>query len=1638
MAIAVVGVAGGCGSDDAADPKLALAGADTPEQQAQLTCAQNALVAPAGQCEGPWKYRNFVSPCYASKRDASCGVESYKNIRRYTFRECRWKGAGIERLRKTNCILGICSPSLAHWTTTTDPVSHAYAAQYVYTAAVYSGGSVTPATNKVYYANAFTTAPATTCGVPTPATVTSVNGTSESSTCTAWFNTLKESALAQFNVKQPDGTWKNTEVWNTPSLYGGGETYEGSYGTIAARTVSSGCTTCMSVKGCSWQTGTGYNGYPTYANVQYGGTVPSGKAGDSKFCDINIQRYRLGVPPPRVDIMRCGADGKSECGGEWVLDANGAPRRDVTCPVDTSDTFVTVVDQYNACRVGPDLDEDPGACGLAEGDVYAAVRPADARQNATCSTLNADRPLTTQEMYTQLIENLTVSATGVDQTALRNTSIRKLKLLLELRGDELTQAQRDVIYGYVQSRPELTPPCGTSWTSPGTAVPALDASMQICHRSLLYPSSVATSAAKMAAQCVDAGKATTTLTSSDPRRPQYLDAYRAKVLPFLEKVLAIRLPHVAERVVNTELQDRLALIDAWSGYADATYPDRDAQWEAARAIVGATWNGIYADSQAAFRAKTSPNSDDVQQLAVESLKADRELLYAMFSDRAGSSGPPLNDAPALFFLSDAMRALTERLDAFAPYHNLGCQYVQCAQKGLKTELAALIRVLSAMGNSRTDSATGVRSFADALAEAKGFRTSYSSNFSSNGANWQLYADVFDKIASRHAQVIQAAVVDAAGVSPFDQTLVLLPDPNGARPVLALQGEVVKSAQRWNSFAASGLLFQRDVNVLHTGLLASNIASAKQRLSDSVNALDRAIADYRQTQPAAIQSLVTQIDTQQATENLRQRGRVLAKRVADLASDEEGLRIGATLDEAAFADMTRVVANAARESGAKYLESESLGPIFFDGRDGRYQGRLGYDVTIDVPSVAKRGSGPIPATGIVMQGQPGTVVLANVSGKYQPTCSLLDLGGDLYGVGLVESGLASAATGSYGFGMEFTEGKMKTHEYSSSDADAVWVKLEACLNASTGFDAGVGGVQATVSACVGFSKTHTETEVDSHGTQARTAATFSVGVRLPNTPFPNYPAGALLAVFTRPGAYAVTDILDVQVVGEPTGSLVFRDAADLYFVVNDRQCTNSADAQKLRVDLAKLTPVSGDEAVPQLMRAFDTAGSYLDGKTTEIVRQGRVLQNQLLGVRNGAIALFEAEGDFTLASFPKPLATFFESWLDSRIRNIDRQVELVAIHREMDQIKLEAQAIDADLGLQDQKGRHTDVLPLLALRNLEYSNEELTQAMGIVVDKSNQLYPMAYLRYPETFSYVTGATSRLLALNWLSAPLGGTSEVHGLDTLARSVKIAADDILRALQEAADRSTDLQLGDAKQKLIAVHFPNPWNPPPPGHPLLPYPGAFVDYSRSAPVWEAILQGLYRPDGSAAPPIQFEIRPEDIYTANGGNATQDGLLNCSAVAPTIKSMHAYFVTPVASTDADVDEVVNALNSFQYSRPITVRGYMNFVTVNGPEPFRMENVDHLQVGEISATYGSELETHALIAKVGRDAPEVLSRSVQGVSPFTSFQFASFDGRGDPFYEYGEDPLLYQDGSLRIVDFVVLMNLEYRATSRVHGVSSCP
>lgn len=1236
--------------------------------------------------------------------------------------------------------------------------------------------------------------------------------------------------------------------------------------------------------------------------------------------------------------------------------------------------------------------------------------------------------------------------------------IRNMKILLEANGDQLADYHALFVIGLYSDYPAERHACGE------LLPPVVDGFYSGLTGDLLFCDRLTQGLVKDATReqylpyCLDRIARAKAIPVTHPRRRMYLDAFQTTSLTLLKSVSANLGGSQAER--RSALQRHLSLLNRWFKQAkhdvyvsDAAGSDTEKLWKDVSELVGITWKALHAEAYQNYK-----TNGDLDAYRVSQLENDRVMLAALFSDFAnpieGKTSPPLTTAPALLFISDAFRGLSERLDSLAEYHDLACRFLSCDRKydtngdvvknETLTEFLALYQLLGALAN-QSSGADSLRARLDAIDKRQS-----QSIFSTN---WDLYRPLFRVIEGNQPSVIYSAVVDAYdkdGAAYDPDVMVFRTQADSPPPIVSFAALVRNGRERERRYLGTGLFLKDTAKSLQTGLLSSKISEIDRAVKDAIDHLDQAIIDFNNAKSTDIRTLCDEIEGRVEANDLLQRAKALFARSRELAMDDASLRISDSIDQARYADLNAEVETALKalmENGQPYVTASAKTQYTFKGDDGTFFASPGTHVdNIKWAAVTRLGT-----SGKVGTYEAGSIINSYSYGAYQPTCSLRALSGHYYGMPVeqnVSNGnttvdLSSAETGTLGFRFEYSRGSFATKANTRSSTETTSTTLEACAGYST---PPTSPLSASLKACM--SRTESESSSDAVGTgeESRATAAFATGLRLHNTPFPKYPAGALLVVLMKPGTTDMTvlgNVVDVQVVQMPQGSIVFARDADLYFVVNDVACTYAslkpATERTLTVEMWTVTPassamksvVAGIKKVESYLRGRledpRHPGQFLPSKADSLIAQGKLSANDVTAVRNEAVRQFSTGSGYNLAELPAVVRGLFETWLDWQISHIDREAEHIAIAREMARIDQESSALASDLGSLDGKGRLANLLPRISLANLDFANSKLGVAKSKLVKlASDYLHPMMYLRYPEALSGLTEA-SKLLSIDWIGEKIGTTISTDNSSPLANKLYLALTEIRDHLDTAVLRSVSTASADIAEPYVAVRFPNPWNP----YEALagdPPVGRAVDEGRAAQVWRSILNSR----GSfAQEPLRFEIRPSDLYDSGPGN----GLLSCYATAPVVKSMAIYLVT---------SGTVGQLNSQAFFPVTRVGQFMSFPTQDGFELFRFDSEAWLTSNQTKPIFGKEVDWKSTFMAIPSGD---LSVSVSGLSPFSKFTINPLGYYGDPFWDSitDSDPFGYAKNELngnllnpdRTSELIVIMQLEIRKSAKAVQVAGC-
>ena len=954
------------------------------------------------------------------------------------------------------------------------------------------------------------------------------------------------------------------------------------------------------------------------------------------------------------------------------------------------------------------------------------------------------------------------------------------------------------------------------------------------------------------------------------------------------------------------------------------------------------------------------------------LAADRAVLLAAFSDSTtlpAITGPdgqvlasaislangPLRGLPLLTLVGDALGGMTGRLQDLSVFHDFACRVLECGGV-TETEVSQLWALLAAM-----DDADALRDAVDGAAPLGGWR------------------NVFDHMHVVHGRLSQAIVAadEASDPSGGIDPLFALDRRAWPQSVQAFSQILLEAQDRARSFADSGQ-FRASPRVLSAGL---NVAQQEQiltRLGAEVGALDGARLAFETDLVTIVDGLLAMEENERARASMQDRMVILAAQYDDLEDDLTGLARNMREDADTFDDLVaayRAVQSSIDDGGYMRLMDPGTRERTFRGSDARYDFANHYNVAALSPDA------PIRIAG-------GRLLSVRTENEYAPTCALRDL--EIYREdGTLQSLTFTGVTvGPEGFQLTQTDGTFSAtsqdHVNGTTTRDSYGIRGEVCANASwspAGVVPAVGdavggfsyGFSASACAFYSHSTEHFDTESTSErdGAERRTTASFQSGLRLRNTPFPDLPAGALLAVVMAPDQTQRAYVRDVQVLARPETAVFVEEESDVYFVVNDFRCETPDDAGGVRATYGVLIPNSA-VAAAAVEAMGQTIGTIRNARD-QFIRQGTLLSGDAAALRSGARLELESRlEDLSVAELPPPLHALFNAFLDREIAGVERAVRQLQLMRQSDQIQLEMLALARDMKRLQDLGRLAVLVPGWRLRNLDGDQLRL-QARETLDGARRFLLPLLEVWFPAALRTLrTGSAGNALRTSLshlLDAQVGTwTPELVGHAVSALQTLLTT----YATHAPGDPSSPFK------PVVALSFPND------GSSITATDGssAEAEYSelpktelelgleptRAALVWDAI---DFRGEAT------FTIRPEDVYRL-GGNA---GTLSCSEGTPVIERMALVVITNDSSADAV--QTLAALNQgrFLTGRAPAEQGYLGeagLVRYQLDDP-RWERFD------VPLIYSSHLTPIDTFRQLILQDPDTRPDGALGLSAFGSF-----------------------------------------------------
>jgi hypothetical protein len=1116
---------------------------------------------------------------------------------------------------------------------------------------------------------------------------------------------------------------------------------------------------------------------------------------------------------------------------------------------------------------------------------------------------------------------------------LRSSLVARMKLLLQLSGERLTAAQRTRVEELYDSEP-AAPACAAAITWDASCEPAADnahvsTQLQLCTDLVSNPN---TSQAVIGAELDHCTSQLGGLARlGDSCRTTMRDSADATVQTLLEKAQ----PSFAGDF-STALPLAFSRIGAWWSGASALAAS-DHSWFMGRSSGLARWLWSTIEAQRMPLPQQPPANDTqaatlLADISNTRLTNDLSILSYAFAPGQSNSAPPL-----LTMTADALQALSDRLERLEPVHDVGCRFKGCKDGTtlVSTATSELVRALATLPDGPAYTAS--------LAAATHLHSQQPAIYTA-----------LTKIRDQHAY-LETAWNLFGRPEPFSQLATIADPPFEAEGLTAI---VRQAAMAWASYQGTGeflawnghrltasTLRQSDLVGFINGL-ATTAASERAAYMSSRFDTVRDLLDQSRT-GAAGSSLADQLD------ELLDRERDIAGRIDGLEQREVTERAALGGFSAAFESLAN---SGALDPNATY-QTHTIPAFSASAADSHYPNGGARNVVRDGFHVEQLST--------------GQSLRIHVTGQWSPSCAVANGNIANSDTGLpVPIVVREAQTGPEGYFVVAEDHRYASLAISKEGAGEFPGIIDSCASDSLSF-----------SSCTFSNLVKPGDGVFASGTvgfDTRTSATFSSGLRLRTTPYPEAPAGSLVAVITRKGVTgAASDPpeLDIRVVHRddvivattppPLAGWPDDGAIEVHFVVNDRATLPDGTpcprppASALQVELVNSTPLA---SVAQAVgAAMSTTLNAIDAAAPAVIAQGELSGNEVSALRSDAWVRVQQRlpNGIGLQGIPPELRQLFDSFIERQIASIARRAQRDALRRQLFQLSLQIDAIRSQQRFTADQDRLLHLIPRWRLRDLA-GVKLATSASSVSEALTSYAAPIFELRDPSSLtnfrSQMATQAGNITDNLQITAPYEDT-----LDNLVSFARAAA---------TAIGSAQFELPSAQRRTIIIAIPRPTGP---GHAAWTGPWRTVSPPTAQAFWDSVTDAQNNLLSSAAT-ASITLSPADVYTGPGGASN----LSCMDLAPVVRHAGFYFATE--------------------SRPAVLgpTGVEIVTTAATTSPVWFPLVGHTTSFEFNDPLGIPMRVRALngntIAVLGDGAgnanfsswPADLDAGA-GISPFTSF-----------------------------------------------------
>lgn len=661
---------------------------------------------------------------------------------------------------------------------------------------------------------------------------------------------------------------------------------------------------------------------------------------------------------------------------------------------------------------------------------------------------------------------------------------------------------------------------------------------------------------------------------------------------------------------------------------------------------------------------------------------------------------------------------------------------------------------------------------------------------------------------------------------------------------------------------------------------------------------------------------------------------------------------------------------------------------------------------------------------ILHVQKGDLIRLNVTGKWSPSCAIKrsryaslsmsnGIGPEGYALQISDTEANVVSISEYQNSREFT-----SHTRTSADTYSHEQFAQISINMGIPFKVPLLGFGGGIEASAGMrtAHTHSDTVSDSSGNEFstgrdssntrssdnRVAASFELGIRLLDTPFPQLPAGSLLLFSVPEDPQLSVKKTNIQVVSPYMTYLAEQDSK-VFLVVNDCKEDNR---QSLSVEIKHER--SRDVEAHSLAEAMIQEVNKLKEEENNILETGSLTPFTSQRLVNAARAGLAANG-FTEDQEPV-LEPIFKSWILNEVHQIETKVNILQKTRQIEPLLRKIAQQLSNYELLDQNQQLVKVSRQWIFEDLDIANSRQLIERSLYLMK-NQILPLLRVRLPNIYDEFREKFASSFTVNSLN---------EDIQSLVRKFKDANDFLKNQIAtQAGTVARDL-------KYLAISFPrvnlesNKF--------IKPFRTITVPYASKFLVYQPynILESLTAVEidedtaftdiehlqGDLTAKSYFVIRPEDLYVKDKAKLVRKfatGSLGCQEILPVVKNLGLYIEFDHNSID---ERQIDTLNRQRKVVPVRLVSQSEFITEN--QNFSYAISSNWQQTNASVLFGANdlgVDTYAK-AESGN-----LRRPKWGISPFGTFEvdLSALD--------FHSDPLALEKDKIHNIQFVFEVDL---------------